>query len=382
LTERLYYTDARLTNFRAVIRAVRDGGRRVYLDRTAFYPASGGQPNDLGTLSGVDIVDVVDEEDEVAHLIAAPVTATEVEGAIDWARRFDHMQQHTGQHLLSAVFHEHLNIATLSFHMGDVVSTIELATPALTSAQLVEMERAANEIVFENRRVLVTFEDASEAAGLRKASERGGTLRIVTIEGLDRSACGGTHVSSTGEIGPVLLRGTEKVRGNLRLEFVCGARAVRRARADCDALTRIARVFSSSLDEAPDLAIAQQAKLAHADKQRRRLAGELALRRGRELYTGADRVHVARVAAIDDEVRQEAQGFTGNPGAIYIAVCENPPSVLLAASGDSGVHAGNALKPLLADAGGRGGGSVTTAQGSVPDVASLTTIVERLRTLL
>ena len=358
---------------------LRDGGRRVYLDRTAFYPASGGQPHDLGTIAGVPVLEVADEGDEIAHVVMGAVPSGTVDCAIDWPRRFDHMQQHTGQHLLSAVLHERLNVATLSFHMGDEVSTIELAIPALTNEQLVTVEQATNAAVCENRRVLVTFEDAASAGGLRKPSERGGTLRVVSIEGLDRSACGGTHVSSTGEIGPVLLRAVERIRGNVRLEFVCGLRAVRRARADYDALMRVARVFSSSLDDAPELAAAQQARLADADKARRKLSGELAFRRGQDLYAGMARLHIARVAAIDDDVRQEALGFTSYPGNSYLAVCHDPPSVLFAVAADSSIHAGNELKPLLAEYGGKGGGSKTVAQGSVPGVDSLDMLVEALR---
>jgi alanyl-tRNA synthetase len=376
LTERLYYNDARLAEFRATITELSDGGRRVYLDRTAFYPASGGQPHDLGTIGGVAVAEVIDEGEEIAHLLAEPVAASEVQCRLDWRRRFDHMQQHTGQHLLSAVFHEQFGFETLSFHMGDQVSTIELSTPTVTADQLAAAERLANDLVFENRPVSVTYED--EASGLRKQSQRTGTLRVVTIDSLDRSACGGTHVASTGEIGPILLRGTEKIRSNVRVEFVCGARAVRRARADYDALTGVARVFSAALDEAPALAAAQQAKLADSEKQRRKLSGELALRRGQELYASGERRHVRRVSAIDDDIRQEAQGFTAGAGATFIATCDEPPSILLVVSKDSAIHAGNELKSLLAEHGGRGGGSATQAQGSLPDRGSVEALLARL----
>ncbi|HET8550038.1 MAG TPA: DHHA1 domain-containing protein [Bryobacteraceae bacterium] len=379
MTDRLYYTDARLTSFRATVREARDGGRRVYLDRTAFYPSSGGQPSDRGVVAGIPVLDVIDEGEEIAHVLAERLNAREADCCIDWPRRFDHMQQHTGQHLLSAVFHERFGAATLSFHLGEQVSTIELAMPNLSVEQIASAEAAANEIIFENRPVRVTFEHAGEAAGLRKASQRGGTLRVVSIEGIDRSACGGTHVSSAGEIGPVLVRGIEKIRGNVRVEFVCGGRAIRRARADYATLTRAARVFSSAVDDVPDLASAQQAKLMESEKQRRKLAGECALRRGRDLYAGGERLHVAPVAAIDEQTTQEALGFSGNSGAIYIAVCENPPSILLAAAPDSGLHAGNTLKRLLSELGGKGGGSATMARGSVPSASALATVTERLR---
>jgi len=373
LTERLYYTDSTLREFRAHVIETAEGGCRVYLDRTAFYPASGGQPHDTGTIAGAPVVEVVDEGDRIAHITSVPVPTGEADCRIDWPRRFDHMQQHSGQHLLSAVLVELYGAPTVSFHLGADASAIDIAA-ALTDAQLAAAEFRANEMVFENRPVSVSFADASAAADLRKPSEREGTLRIVSIEDLDRSACGGTHVRATGEIGPVLIRKLDRVRGNLRIEFLCGLRAVCRARADYDALSRIAHVFSSSLDDAPALAAAQAQSLEAAEKARRKAAVELAQVRGRELYeaTAPDaaglRTAVERVAsaASDDELRAKAQGFTAQGRACFIAVIESArPAVLMAVSADAGVHAGNILKEAAGKLGGRGGGSAQMAQGSV-----------------
>ncbi len=217
MTERLYYNDGYLREFRARVTRSEDGGRRVYLDRTAFYPSSGGQPFDLGTLGGIRVVEVADEVERIAHLLEAPLPAGEVEGAIDWPRRYDHMQQHTGQHLLSAVFEELYQIRTLSFHMGAQTSTIDLSAAAIDPSQVEQVEQRCAEIVAEAHPVTISYEDAGAAAGLRKESQRSGTLRIVSIEGVDRSACGGTHVRSTAELGPILIRKIEKIRGNLRV---------------------------------------------------------------------------------------------------------------------------------------------------------------------
>ena len=208
MTTRLYYTDTYLRTFNATIVERADDGRRLYLDRSAFYPTSGGQPHDLGTLGGVDVIDVVDEEERVAHVLAAPYTGPDaVHGAIDWPRRWDFVQQHTGQHLLSGIFEELFDWPTVSVHFGDVLSTLEIRTPGVSPAQLRRVEEHANALVAENRPVTVTFEDAAAvAARLRRPSMRTGTLRIVTIEGHDTSACGGTHVRATGEIGAILLR--------------------------------------------------------------------------------------------------------------------------------------------------------------------------------
>lgn len=374
MTERLYYTDSYLHNFQARVVEISDDGRRIYLDRTAFYPSSGGQPFDVGTVGGVAIIDVVDEEDRVAHVVDKPLALGEVTGEIDWTRRFDHMQQHTGQHLLSAVFEELFGISTVSFHMGSAVSTIDVSAPSVSASQIERVEDRCAGIVAEARPVLITFEDASADLGLRKASERTGTLRIVSIQGLDRSACGGTHLRSTAEIGPLQIRKLEKIRGTTRVEFVCGMRAARAARSDFRLLSEIARTLSTPFDEIPDLVSAQIEKTKVLEKNCQRLSTELAKREGAELHAatapGADGIRrVTHAGPIDDALRARAQSFIAGGKAMFLAVSDDPPSVLLAASPDSGVHAGNRVKEAVSAAGGRGGGNQTVAQGSVPAAA-------------
>jgi alanyl-tRNA synthetase len=384
--ERLYYTDSYVKEFRAQVLAADGEGKRICLDRTAFYPTSGGQPHDTGTLNGVPVVDVVDEEDRIVHLLGAPLEATEVAGLIDWVRRFDYMQQHTGQHLLSAVLEEMFHFSTVSVHFGATGSTLDIQAASLAPALMEQAEIKANEIVLENRPVTVSFEPSDQIEGLRKTSGRSGELRILTIEGLDRSACGGTHVRATGEIGPILIRGLDKIRGNVRIEFLCGHRALRRARADYDALNRVARVFSAPLDDVPGLVVAQAGQLKEAERTRRRLGMELATRRGLELHSAAEprtngrRVHIERIAAgpFDDELRTLAQSFTSQPNALFLAIAQEPPSLLYAVSSDSGIHAGNRLKEFLTSAGGRGGGNAQLGQGSVPSAAALDAAVKSL----
>lgn len=389
--ERLYYRDAYLRKFRAAVVESADGGRRIYLDRTAFYPASGGQPHDTGTIAGVAVLEVIDEGERIAHVTAAPVSAGEVECAIDWPRRFGHMQQHSGQHALSAVLVELFGAATTSFHMSGEVSTIDVALDSLDPGQAAEAERRVNQIVCENRPFMVSFEDSAAARGLRKPSEREGELRIVAIEGLDRSACCGTHVRSTGEIGPILLRKIDRAHGGVRIEFLCGARAVRRARADFEALSRIGRALSASLDETPALVETQAAALDECRKGRRRTATELARYRGAEMHraTAPDaagrRVRFEKLpkgAALDDEARALAQGFAAEGKAVFLAAIEDPPSLLLAASADAGLHAGELVKAALSARGGRGGGNAQLAQGSAPTAAALAEAVEELRARL
>ena len=372
MTDRLYYHDSYLTEFRARVVDRSPDGRRIYLDRTAFYPTSGGQPFDIGKLGGADVTEVVDEDGRIAHQVSAPVVdAAEVAGVIDWSRRFDHMQQHTGQHLLSAVLVDLFGAQTVSFHLGVDSCTIDVARP-LDPAQIRRAELRANEIVFENRPVTIGFEDSSKDLGLRKPTDREGVIRIISIQDLDRSACGGTHVRATGEIGPILIRKLDRIRGNLRIEFLCGLRAVKRARADFEAISSVARAFSAPPDETPALVAAQLEKLQETEKARRRLATELAQARGRELYAatapGPDGVRkaVRRVGSLSDELRAEAQSFAAGVKSVFVAMGEDPPAILLAASADSGVNAGESLKAAVTKAGGRGGGSATMAQGSLP----------------
>lgn len=378
-TERLYYQDSYLTEFTARVLERGREGRRLYLDRTAFYPASGGQPHDVGWIGGVPVTEVVEEDERIAHVTAAPVETAEVACRLDWPRRFDHMQQHSGQHVLSAVLLGLFGCRTVGFHLGADVSAIDLDVAALAPKQVAAAEKRANEVVFENRAVAVSFEEAAAGLELRKPSERRGTLRIVSIQGLDRSACGGTHVRATGEIGPILIRRLDRAHGGVRVEFLCGGRAVRRARADLEALTRVARIFSAPLEEAAALAEKQARELQTVERARRKLAAELAGYRGRELYaaTVPEASGVRRAlkrlpkGAIDDELRAMAQSFTAQPKAVFLAVIEDPPSVLLAASRDAGLHAGEALKTALARAGGRGGGNPALAQGSAPSREAL-----------
>jgi len=385
-TARLYWEDSYRTEFEARVLERDATGLRLYLDRTAFYPESGGQPCDTGWINDVAVREVVEEGERIAHVLEMPVTEERVRGRIRWERRFDHMQQHSGQHLLSAVVLDLFGAPTVGFHLGAEVSTIDLGVASLGREQIVRAEERANELVFRNLPIRARWEDAGEASELRRAVDRGGPIRIVTIEGVDRAACGGTHVRATGEIGPILIRKLDRAHKGVRLEFVCGLRAVRRARSDFEALTAIARTLSTGLDRAAEQAAAQARALEEGEKTRRKLALELALRRGRELYettpAGPDgtRCVIRRQASgkADEELRALAQGFTERAGAVFLAVFEDPPSLLLAVSESGGWDAGAAVREALGAVGGRGGGSARMAQGSAPDRQALQEAAARL----
>ncbi len=400
MNQRLYYADSYLTEFEATVIGHGDGGR-LYLDQSAFYPTSGGQAFDRGALraradvaSSLQVLDVVDEGERVAHVLAESdarrlLDGERVIGNIDWTRRFDHMQQHSGQHLLSAVFQELLGLATTSVHLGGETSTLDLDTGALAPEQLCAVELRANAAVFQNHPVTVQVEDTAE--GLRKQSARSGPLRIVSIGSLDRSACGGTHVARTGEIGPVLLRKLERVRKAVRVEFVCGGRATRRARADYDSLTRLGALLSTSVDDVADVMSKRLGELARDSAALRAAREDLDGYHARELYArvralSGEGLAVAierRPAAGNlQELRGLAQAFAANPRAVFLAVLEQPASLLLASAADTGVDAGAVLKAALARAGGRGGGSARLAQGTVADSPSLDAVVRDVKNQL
>jgi alanyl-tRNA synthetase len=399
MTQRLYYQDCYLRDFRAKIVDVADEGRRVYLDRTAFYPTSGGQPFDTGTLGGVKVIEVLDEEatgdsgeKRIAHVLERPspvelsagdLEANEIEATIDWPRRFDHMQQHTGQHLLSAVLEQLFKIPTVSFHMGANVSTIEITAESFDAKKIEQAEERCAEIIAEARPVNISFEEAASTDGLRKPSQRLGTLRIIEIRNADRSACGGTHVKTTAEIGALFIRKLEKIRGNTRLEFVCGLRALRHARGDFHTLQEISRLLSVPASDTSALVAAQIDRVKTLEKASQRLVTELAQHKGREQWVsttpGSNGMRtVVEHGAIDDGVRTRAQAFTKQGQALFVMVSEDPASILLAASLDSGIHAGDRLKAAAAAAGGRGGGNAAVGQGSFPAGVDLAAIVHAL----
>ena len=257
MTERLYYDEAGLVEFEAAVRRVEPAGEgfRVYLDRTAFYPESGGQIADTGTLSGIPVRDVQeDEAGDVYHLVGEAPAAGPVRGAVDAAVRFDHMQQHTGQHLLSAAFVALHNLATVGFHMSADFSTVDIAAERLDEARLRSAVQLANRIVWEDRPVRTGFFDREqvEAMGLRKPTQRTGDIRVVEVDGFDRSACGGTHVARTGQIGIIVVTRTEKMKDKTRLHFLCGGRALRAFEDNLAILGRLSALTTSGFPELPD----------------------------------------------------------------------------------------------------------------------------------
>jgi len=375
VTERLYYADPACVEFEAAVVSCDtiDGRPVVVLDRTAFYPTSGGQPYDVGTLGDVQVVDVIELDDErIGHVISGPLLAgASVRGRVDWNRRFDHMQQHTGQHILSAAFDRLHGSRTVGFHLGAVVSTLDL-DKVLNADSMGAAETEANRIVWENRPVRIRVASADEAASmpLRKESTRSGPLRLIEVEGFDLSACGGTHVAQTGQVGVVALRSWEKFRGGMRLEFVCGLRALREFRVLRDAVAGSLRLLSVDPQDLPSAI--ERAQGENRDLRRiirdhqERLAGhEAAALVARAHQVGDTLVLIEAVDGWDQTgLKSLAAAAASRPGVMAALLSTTDPAlVVIARAPDVGLDAAVVLKALLARFGGKGGGKAELAQG-------------------
>jgi alanyl-tRNA synthetase len=393
MSQRLYYQDSFLYNFDAEVREVVDSPRPgLILDRTAFYPTSGGQVFDTGWITSdanakSRVTEVADSEDgRVIHYLEAPTgdlkVGSRVRGQIDASRRRDHMQQHSGQHVLSAAFVRLHGMATVSFHMADDYCSIDLDTPALTKQQIESAERLANEIILENRAVDIRFVSRDEAGklGLRKLppTERD-ELRLIDIRDFDLTACGGTHVAQTGQIASILVRKTEKVRQGWRVEFVAGLRAVATARRDFTTLTETAAVFSAQIYDVPQQARKTLDEIKSLHKQYEQSQEELAAAYAAVLLADASdsqgrRIVVRTVTDHDlNFVKLLAQKLTRlSPRVIALLATTSPQSSLVfAQSAGQPFDMAALMKQTMTKLGGRGGGSKDLAQGGIPNAEGI-----------
>ena len=252
-TRRLYFNDPYQVEFEANVagRTEKEGKPAIIIDQTCFYPESGGQPSDRGTINGIEVIDVKEEEGKVLHVIAEDIKDKRIHGFIDWETRFDHMQQHGGQHILSQSFYELLDGETRSFHLSQEVSTLEIGLSKISEQEAEDVERRANKIVFQNREIKTSFvpQEKIDSIPLRRPPKKEGLIRVVEISDYDYSACGGTHPRSTGEIGLIKILKWERIRDNIRFEFVCGSRALRDYALRNRILRQVALRFTSGEEE-------------------------------------------------------------------------------------------------------------------------------------
>jgi alanyl-tRNA synthetase len=400
MSDRLYYHDSFLYEFDGevtdVVPAAEINARHgVFLDRTAFYPTSGGQVHDTGWLSPIAgssqpsklrVAEVAETEDgRVVHYIEAdkpPERGTRIRGLVDPVRRRDHMQQHSGQHVLSAAFIRLFNLPTVSFHMGEDSCSIDLDTPTLNAGQVEKVEALANQIVQENRPVEIKFvtQEAAQDLGLRKPPRADkNELRLIDIRDFDLSACGGTHVHNTGQIGSILLRKTERIRQGWRVEFVCGQRAVATARHDYTTLTEAAALFSGHIWDVPQQVRKSLEEVRTSQKTSEHLLEELAELQAVRLLaeTAAANGHKVVVHVYGDRdlafIKLLAQKLTRLEANVvtFLGAASGQASLVFAQSKGLPFDMGALLKETVAKLGGRGGGSRDMAQGGVPNVDGL-----------
>lgn len=384
MTERLHLLDSYLVRFEAKVMAERRLGEgvAVVLDRTAFYAEGGGQPGDHGTLGGVPVLDVREEGGEVLHLLGGPAPSGRVEGVVDWSRRFDHMQQHHGQHLLSAAFERALGAPTIAFHLGQETCTIDLDCPAsrIDEAALRRAESAANEAVWKDLPVTARDHSPEELAALPLRKEPVKGSRVVVVEGVDASPCGGTHPRRTGEVGAVAVLGVEKWGGGARVSFVCGGRVVRALATAGERLAVVARALRCAPAEAP----AAAARVAEESLARRKevegLSRALAAAEAERLASSVPGPVVARLdppLSGAASLRAVAQALVARGRVAVLGGVEDGRGQLcIARPRGPGPHAGEVLREAVALLGGKGGGSAELAQGGGPEPGRLAEALE------
>lgn len=391
-TERLYYVDPYLREFvgRIVARKSVGGRPALALDRTAFYPTGGGQPHDTGVLSGADgtsvaVVDVSAEDGLVWHVVDVPPADEVVRGVLDWERRFDHMQQHTGQHILSQAFIQTCDAETVAFHLGVSYSTIDLNRTDLGPEALAAAEAAANAVVDRALPVTAAFVSPEELSRLplRKPPKVNENIRVVQVTGYDWSACGGTHVADTAQVGLIKIVATERRGPELRVTFLCG----RRARADYARLKGLAQGlvarFTTAEDEILDAVDRRAAEMEAlrkdlADLERQwaeSLAG--AWWAEAQLLDNGYRLAAHIMDASVERAKRVAQALRGRPGAIVLlGVRGERPQLLFTRADNVGLDMGALLRQAAAASGGRGGGRPDWAQGGVPTNEALEVALE------
>ena len=364
-TKKLYFEDAYLTEFeaRVVGRTALEGKPAIILDRTAFYPEAGGQSCDRGTIEGIAVLQVVEEGETIVHVLEGEIETDVVCGRIDWLRRFDRMQQHSGQHILSQAFYEIVKGVTMSFHIGEDVSSVEIGVPKISDADLDKVEVRANAVIFEDREIKTYFvpEDRIGTVPLRKPPKKEGLIRVVEVSGFDYSACGGTHCRRAGEIGLIKVTKADRIRNNLRFEFVCGGRALRDYREKNRTVRQAAALFSVADRDVAAGVGKSLAEIKVLKKRARKLEERVASYEAWEVIRGAQGKVVQ--AVFEDKSPEEARFLAvqiihnAEQIVLFGAHGETQSHLILAAAEGLGLDVRTLIPTVSAVIQVRGGGS-------------------------
>ena len=379
---KLYYSqpwlrelDTRITSQREV-----EGKYLVVLAETIFYPTGGGQPHDLGTINGIPILDVFEEDGTVFHVLPEPLEGSSAHGVLDWPRRLDHMQQHSGQHLLSAIFQDEYGYRTESFHLGAEYCSIDITTPDLTRQEQLAAEARANELILEDLPVF-TYTLQPEEFGqvpLRKLPDLPGPLRIVEIQGFDYSPCSGTHVGKTGQIGLLKILKAERYKGMTRVYFLCGGRALEDYRRKHEICSELVALLAVPEGEVVERVSADLERRKELEKLVEELQGELLELRARELVSRSEGPFFLELpeASIPEAQRLARAVLNLTQALVVINLGER---LVLAHNLPAGPNLGQLIKDQAQPLGGRGGGSPTAAQVYFPDPGRLQEFLGVLR---
>ncbi|OWW08847.1 alanyl-tRNA editing protein [Bacillus sp. MB353a] len=377
LEQKLYYTDAYKQDFTTkVIKQDydKDGNLYVILNETAFYPTGGGQPHDTGTLNGIAVLGVEEVDEEIRHFIAEQLHTEEVEGKINWERRFDHMQQHAAQHILSAAFWDYFNIPTIGFHLGKETVTIDLETENLHAETVEKAVQIANKIVFENHPILIKWMNLEEAKTLplRKEPTMTENIRVVIIENFDYNGCGGTHPKRTGEVGPIQVLGWQRNKGSIRLTFIAGWRTLKLMGQQQQIMKDVSKQLNSSEADIP----AKVAQLLTSQKENEKamqtMTEKLLYTEANELLQQSTKIHagiliskvftnrsmqeIAKLSAIITEQQEHAITY-------FVIENEDKLQCILACGKTVTLDMNTILKEALPTIEGKGGGNKKSARG-------------------
>jgi alanyl-tRNA synthetase len=379
MTKRLYYDNSRLISFEADVLDVRirDQSTSILLNKTAFYPTSGGQPSDTGTIDESDVVDVWEEDNQIWHKVTKMPESLKVRCAVDWDRRFDHMQQHSGQHILSAIFLELFNANTIGFHLGEEYSTIDLDQNQISRSGIKHVEDSVNKVVWDNLPVKIQYITDGEInqIPLRKPPQVSGRIRVIRIGGLDASACGGTHVSTTGEIGLLKIIGIENYKGGIRIRFLAGYRGLKDYQKIHSNVQQISASLSIHQDELPETINRLQTDSIMNLRSVNRIRKELMHSIGDKLWLETIPINGIKgvVAHWEDLSMENLRDLTN-----YLRVYSNTVILLAATQGEKlflissrskdllHIQANSILNGALKIFGGKGGGTDEMAQGGAP----------------
>ncbi|MGG4469836.1 alanine--tRNA ligase-related protein [Paenibacillus alvei] len=371
MTNQLYYSSPYMSSWTTnIVKTLhKDGKEYVVLAETAFYPEGGGQPSDTGTINGITVLDVQKEDDgTILHLVEQEITGQTAECIVDWEKRYDHMQQHTGQHLLSAVLHEWKDIATVSFHLGTDYTTIDIDIEELTASDLLEIEALCSKYIFANKEIKTYFVTEAEAAALplRKLPSVTGKLRIVEIDQIDYSACAGTHVARTGELGFIKLLKTEKHRNQTRLFFLCGHRAMKDYQVSQTILTALSDKFRTNKEMLADRIdkLEKEKKILNSELEASKLENAAFL--AEKLTSNTDSIVISASFAHKPlkDLQLLAKTIIKEKDYIAILASESDKKLLIQHNGSQSISCGALLKELLAEINGKGGGNNTQAQAT------------------